>query len=130
MDSASLAEYGFREWRKLSDLKTDMASIPDQPGTYVLRLNSRLERLRGKSDILYIGCTEKSIRKRIRRHLKGMGKKTAWRIHQNLMDRGYLDHVEASWVISSREEARELEKRLLKGYEKDHEELPPWNRSM
>ena len=134
MDSASLAEYGFREWHKLSDLKTGSAGLPHKPGTYVLRLNRHFERLKGKSDILYIGCTRRggSLSKRILQcFLKGKGGRTTKRMHRNLMERGYLDRVEASWVTTpSGEKARELENQLLEGYEEDHEELPPWNRSI
>jgi len=135
LDSASLTEYGFREWHKLSAIKTGSTSLPHKPGTYVLRLNRHFERLKGKSDILYIGCTEKggTLNSRIGGFLRGTGgdDRTAKRIRRNLVERGYLNHVEVSWVTTdSREKARTLEKHLLRQYEEDHEELPPWNRSM
>jgi hypothetical protein len=122
--SKDLINYGFSSWKQFSKLKE--GDIPEEPGVYVLRLDKTFGRLVGESDILYMGSTE-NLRKRLwGNYIKGRGGKTTKRIHYYLISLGYLDRVEVSWVKSG--DYKSLEEKLREEYEKDHHELPPWNR--
>ncbi len=57
----------FSNWSSFSDATADCA--PMTPGVYVLRLGSSVARLKGLSDMVYIGFT-KNIRNRLRCHLR------------------------------------------------------------
>lgn len=98
------------------------SAAPRRPGVYVFRLTNRsFGRLRGSSDVLYIGATTKS---------KGG-------LQQRLNDpRDWLSRVlsevgpvEVGWIeLKSPWEARVKEAEVLKRYLHDHVELPPFNR--
>jgi len=128
MDSHSLLQYGFKDWYKLVDVMLGKAVLPSTSGVYVLRLKHHFGRLRGESDILYIGSTNDIQHRIIENFLKGKGGETTQRIHDYLFSKGYLESVEISWVI--RDDYEDLEKKLLKEYEDQHHELPPWNRAL
>ena len=124
MNSKELEKYGFREWINFSDVSK--SKIPESPGVYILRLYKQFRRLNGYSDILYIGSTANLRRRIYRNYIKSQGGLTTQRIHRYLFSKGYLDKVEISWIIS--EKYKETETLLLKNYEDEHHELPPWNR--
>jgi len=127
MDSRELNKYGIKFWCKLSyDLNNLKQKIPAKPGVYVFKLNRCLEKLKGKSDILYIGSS-KNLRERIiYNYLKGNGGQTTMRIHNYLIKRNYINFVEVGWKITKN--YKNLEKRLRDKFDKDHDQLPPWNR--
>jgi excinuclease UvrABC nuclease subunit len=122
-----IKKYGIRLWCKLSDdLDNLKQKIPKEPGVYVFKLNKYLNKLRGKSDILYIGSS-KNLRKRIiNNYLKGRGGPTTKRIHSYLIKRNYINFVEVGWKITKN--YKNLEKKLRNKFDKDHDQLPPWNR--
>lgn len=124
MMSGDLISHGFSSWKRLS--KLTRRELPEESGVYVFRLDKTFGRLVGESDVLYIGST-KNLRNRLwRNYIKGRGGKTTKRIHYYLMKLRYLDRVEVSWVKLGDYES--LEEKLREEYEKDHHELPPWNR--
>jgi len=125
-----LERYGFGKWHRLIDIKKGVIKCPKNIETgavYIIRLNRKFGRLKGESDILYIGSTGDLHDRIVENFLRGRGGKTTKRIHDYLVHKGYLNVAEVSWVFS--ENYEELEDKLLKVYEEDHHELPPWNRA-
>lgn len=128
MDSKDLLNYGFSSWILFSKLAKSK-SIPKKPGVYVFRLNRRFGRLKGESDILYVGHTENLEHRFIDNYYRGKGGKTTKRIHFYLVNKGYTDHVDVSWKLTNdKQTAKAIEEELRRKYELDHDELPPWNR--
>jgi len=129
MNSRKLKKLGFNRWVKISQIQKNKDIVPKKPATYVFRLNKTIPRLKGNSDILYIGSTG-NLRERIYgNYVKGQGGPTTKRIRYMLFKKGYIDRVEISWkTLTTRNESKKLEKELLEKYEKGHHELPPWNR--
>jgi hypothetical protein len=88
-------------------------------------------RLKGNSDLLYIGATTKgkrTIRDRLKDHL------SAKKIDRNVGHRlaraqEEVSPLEVSWkAFGSHEDAKNEERALLGRYEKEHIEFPPLNR--
>lgn len=125
MNSQDLTKYGFYVWIPLSEIAISKEA-PSEPGVYILRLKRSFGRLVGNSDILYIGSTTDINHRLLKNFIGGKGGKTTQRIHYYLIEMGYLNNVEVSWKLTS--DYKSLEKELLRIYEKDHHELPPWNR--
>jgi hypothetical protein len=124
-DNEIFSENGFSEWKKLSN--EVIRDLPTKTGVYVLRLHNgvRFGRLKGDSDIIKIG--EGEIDDRMLRYLDLAGSigETAERII-NAMDMwGY--EFDISWKMCDKEDAQNLEKRLLEKYKEEHHELPPFN---
>jgi len=81
-------------------------------------------RLKGESDILYIGSTEgkHGLRGRLQQYLRpGRTQQTNKRIYE--MAKKY--DMEIAWCLCG--EASNLEHQLLRRYFEDHDELPPLN---
>ncbi len=127
MDFTSLQKYGFKEWYRLTDIIKGIVEVPITPATYALRLDHKFGRLRGSSDLLYIGSTSNLHFRIIENYLGGRGDKTTKRIRDYLFNKGYLEATEVSWIITQNYE--KIESKLLAEYEKEHHELPPWNRA-
>lgn len=116
-----------REWKRWNQCVVREA--PFASGIYVFRLadGKTIQRLKGDSDILYIGCSTK-LRKRFKDHLKVMNveRNIAYRLQRVEQQIGQL---EVSWEsYDSAEKAKEAERLLLIKYEADHIEFPPLNR--
>ena len=128
MDSKELEKrYGIKLWCKLSDDLNDLKQkIPKEPVVYALRLNRYLEMVKGKSDILYIGSSKDLQKRIIENYLKGVGGQTTKRIHKYLIERKYKNFIEVG--LKRTKDYKNLEKKLLDKFEKDHDQLPPWNR--
>jgi hypothetical protein len=127
MDSEELKNYGVKLWYKLSDnLGNLKQKIPKEPGIYVFRLNRALDKLKGKSDILYIGSSKNLQKRLIKNYLKGWGGLTTKRIHEYLIKRNYRNYVEVGCKVARN--YRDMEKKLLMKFDRDHDELPSWNR--
>jgi hypothetical protein len=108
-------------------------SAPSAPGVYVFRMaGGRLaRRLKGKSDIVYIGstvATNGSLRKRLAQHLPPRQDPTgiAARILRVEQEVGSLEIAWATCPDNYKSQA--LESELLDKYCADHIELPPLNR--
>jgi hypothetical protein len=114
----------FSEWHPL--IEEGIEKAPDVQGAYVLRRaqGQRFGRLRGESDIMYIGSSEgkHGLRRRLRFFLHpGRRQLTSQRINE--MAKKY--EMEVAWCPC--DEARNLEHQLLQRYVLDHDELPPLN---
>jgi hypothetical protein len=120
MTSSDLSEFSkWQEWNSETVRKA-----PNLPGVYVFRLAGELfGRLKGRSDLVYIGCTESTdgtIQRRLSDHLRA----------GRLRDVGKIGKLEVCWkVLTTAEEASNEEAKLIRTYFWDHIELPPMNRS-
>ena len=133
MDSESIGDlcaewrYGqISQWRPFS--VATVKGAPRDKGTYVIRRahGEKFGRLRGCSDILYIGSTESKggLRSRLRQYLRpGQKRQTAIRVNQA------LNKYEAEVAWCPNRSPRNLEHNLLRAYLGDHDELPPINRA-
>ena len=126
MNSKDLEKYGFKNWIPFTNIS--LVDIPRKSGAYILRLNRSFGRLVGESDILYIGSTFNLNQRFIENYLGGRGGETTQRIHNYLIEKGYMDKVEVSWILTK--DYSRIEKKLREQYEEEHHELPPWNRRM
>ncbi len=110
-----------------------LLDAPEEPGTYIFRLaNSKtIGRLRGESDILYVGCTTKgnrTVRTRLKDHFlaRTTERNTAHYLRRVQREVG---EIEISWgTLRTHREARDSERILLARYGDDHIEFPPLNR--
>lgn len=106
--------------------KQSIEKAPRKKGIYVIRLATfkPIGRLRGESDILYIGSTtsEGGLRQRLMQYFHPGP--TQW-TNQRLY--GFLKkyHMEITWCPC--EEPTNLEHDLLRQYLSEHDELPPFN---
>ena len=128
-ESESIAAL-FEEWFPLTKAKENPNLVPDKCGSYILRNRAgRFGRLVGESDIVYIGSSGSLNERIISNYLKGIGGETTQRIHFYLVEQGYIDRIDVGFtLLLTIEESERIEKKLLREYEKDHHELPPWNR--
>jgi hypothetical protein len=126
MDSRLVSQIckGFSGWYPFNE--ESMQSVPKQHGIYVFRMaqGECFKRLKGESDILYIGSTEgkHGLRGRLQQYLRpGPTQLTNKRIHAKAKKYG----MEIAWCPC--DEASNLELQLLHQYLEDHDELPPLN---
>jgi hypothetical protein len=116
------------EWKKWG--RSVALEAPLAPGIYVFRLAERktIPRMRGASDIVYIGRSVK-IRNRFKDHLRviEVERDVAYRLQRVQQEIGRL---EVSWEsYDAPDKAKDAERLLLAQYETDHIEFPPLNRS-
>jgi len=126
MDSRQVSQIckGVSEWYPFNE--ESVKSAPKQYGIYIFRMaqGKRLGRLKGESDIFYIGSTEgkHGLRGRLQQYLRpGRTQWTNKRIHEMAKKYG----MEIAWCLCG--EASNLEHQLLHRYFEDHDELPPLN---
>ena len=124
MNSKDLKIYGFEVWMPLDEQM--IKSLPPEHGVYVMRLNRVFGRLKGESDILYVGSTDDLHQRIVNNYWRGRGGETTKRIRNYLFSKNYLSQVEVSWVVC--QSPKNLEAKILERYENEHHELPPWNR--
>jgi len=86
---------------------------------YVLRRKSTKE-------VLYIGETGNLVYRLLGQHFAGAGGKQ--RIQALLLEEGFIKNVEVAWVETPNHKIEE--KRLLETYQKEHGQLPPWNKRL
>lgn len=129
MNSTELIDYStWIDW-----FRKAVRRVPQKPGVYIFRLirGATLARLKGNSDIIYIGSTKKgkrTLRDRLKDHLSPRGDKrdTGYRLKRVTNEVGSL---EVAWrVFDCHDSAQACERQLLKRFEQDHIELPPLNR--
>jgi hypothetical protein len=118
MTSKDLSEYSdWQEWNSEAVRKA-----PNLPGVYVFRLGEGFGRLKGSSDLVYIGCTtsaDGTIQRRLSDHLR-VGR---------FRDVQKVGKLGVCWKkLTTAEEASKEEAKLLRTYVSDHIELPPINR--
>ena len=126
MDSRQVSQIckGVSEWRPFNE--ESMKSAPKQCGIYIFRMaqGKRLERLKGESDIFYIGSTEgkHGLRGRLQQYLRPG--RTQW-TNKRIREMAKKYDMEIAWCLCG--EASNLEHQLLQRYFEDHDELPPLN---
>lgn len=104
---------------------------PDRPGVYMFRLASGkvIGRLKGESDIVYIGTTTRgkgTVRKRLNSH-RNAAYEERHAFYRIVLEIGPL---QVAWIEApNHKEALLRESDLLARYAKDHIEFPPVNRS-
>jgi hypothetical protein len=108
--------------------KSTLSGIPKQSGVYRIVSREPFGRLRGQSNIIYIGCSCK-------------GTEGLWLEIGNLLNpqRQHFYTLEAvrkpglqleyEYVTTPAEQAKDIEYHLLDRYESEHFELPPANRA-
>lgn len=125
MNSDSDHFAGFSKWLRWNSRIPD--SAPNCCGVYALRLPINFGRLKGDSDIVYVGCTKKAtgtLANRLRKHTKSSGIST-----QLSKISEWRSDLEIAWKTqASASDASHAERVLLEGYLQDHLELPPLNR--
>src|SRR5260370_32446501 len=127
MDSTELAD--LVEWKRWDP--GAFQGAPRKPGIYVFRLNQAINRLKGKSDIVYIGSTVKgrrTIQDRLKDHLgvRKVERNTAYYLERVQRE---VNTLEVSWkALETHDEAMDEERVLLVKYMADHIEFPPLNR--
>jgi hypothetical protein len=128
MDSTNFPDFDWVQWNRRI-----LQDAPKKPGIYVFRLSGKqpVQRVKGQSDIVYVGCTTRgkgTIRRRLREHLteKKIERNTAHYLQRVQKEVGKL---EVSWkVLGTHRDAMDVERILLAEYEEDHIEFPPLNR--
>lgn len=124
----------FSSWVPWSEAAVRLA--PATPGVYAFGLAEahQLPRLKGGSDIVYIGSAKRgrtgagSVKRRLKQHLRPREGKIdiGYRIDRVLKEVGPL---QVAWRrFDTDTDARWHEAELLERYEQDHIELPPLNR--
>ena len=129
--SADLRVHGFGQWLPFGVLtKREMLlHVPTDIGVYAIRHHLPYPRMRGESDILYVGSAtnRQGLRMRLRQYFRpGPTQRTNKRLRELVGESA--DYQVAFVVTRSGAEARSLEAELLERYEADHGELPPQNR--
>jgi hypothetical protein len=121
----------FRKWKNWAELEPRFDGIN---GVYAFRLKSEFGRLKGVSQVLYIGsCSQNAevnrrpgLWHRLRNYTqKNDGASRRLKAVEGAF--GGKSHLEYSYVPC--DSPREVEKALLDGYSEKHLELPPLNRS-
>lgn len=123
---------GFTHSKPWPAVLNERASISDEPAVYALVHQRAIGRLRGESQVLYIGRTGKlggnseSCRLRIYRYPNGEHARNLRRRTEILIDAGI--EVSFHWEhLESDDLARAREADLLARYMDQHWELPPFN---
>ena len=125
MRSADLTGFQWHDW------PPDLRALPNLRCVYAFRLRPRPEgpavfgRLRGESDLLFIGATRR-LRDKLQGYLEPRHHaREGIRLHEFLSLRGYGPAVQLGYRPSDYPTQEERE--LLRRYEQEHHELPPWN---
>ena len=126
MDSGNLSQQqkGISTWQPFSQQSIQKA--PRQSGVYIIRMGDGqcFGRLKGASDILYIGSSKAKggLRQRLM-HYFHPGPTQFTNIRINEFMKRY--QTEIAWLMA--DEPVSLEHDLLRQYLKDHDEFPPLN---
>lgn len=102
--------------------KEEAKSASETPGVYFVYSNKTFFRLKGKTNIVYIGVAKSSLFKRL------IGSRKALYRFIRLENNGH----KLTYKVKKRkteQEAKSLEKKELMKFEKKHLELPPLNHS-
>ena len=118
----------WKEWSSFQDVKNY------KNGVYAFRLKEPFARLKGDSNIIYIGQANHNPKKNKRHGLlhrlqnyKQNNHGGSRRLKDIIQEFGGEESIEYSYKIS--EKPKETEKELLDSYYEKHLELPPMNRS-
>jgi excinuclease UvrABC nuclease subunit len=116
-----------KRWSDWFDINNNniKESLPEQPGVYEIRTKFEINRLRGSSDLVYIGSAADSLKNRLTLKLfgnwTGLDRADKWLFsHANSLEVHYI-------TTESEKDAKYLEGLLLWKYENEHWEIPPGN---
>lgn len=131
MKSVDLGKRGFGAWRAftINAERELLSQLAISPGVYSMRFPRAESRLRGESDIAYIGkgTNRNGLQGRIREYFH-----PEWRQSTNLAMKARLLQgvaLELAYVDTKGvEEAVDLESELLLAFEAEHAERPPFNK--
>jgi hypothetical protein len=131
MQSSDLAGRGFTNWRPFAlDTEKDLLSqLPTCYGVYSIRFPRAESRLRGESDVAYIGkaTNRNGLRGRIRQYFHpGWLQSTNLAMKDRLVRRIALEC--ACVGTDDVDNAMDLESELLLSFEAEHGERPPYNK--
>jgi excinuclease UvrABC nuclease subunit len=131
MKSGDLAGRGFNTWRPFAiEAERELLDhLPTCHGVYLMRFTRIEPRLRGESDIAYIGraTNQNGLRGRVRQYFHpGWRQSTNLEMKARLVQRVPLElgHV----LTGNAEEAIDLKSALLLAFEAEHGERPPFNK--
>lgn len=128
MMAKTVVQYGKWSERKFSSKV--IREIPNKNGIYIIRATKAFCRVRGQSDIIYIGINKKQrkdgLQGRIRQHINQ--KSSAGKYLDELSEKFYL---KIAYKTENHEKRRcRWESEQLKKYLRSHLELPPANSSL
>jgi hypothetical protein len=139
MNSAELKEIGFKEWIKIKPREYEynrdiILNLPKEQGVYVVRTTKFILRIKGHSDILYIGrgVIQRRIQALLRSHLPlnfrdYTNKHSAREAFERVLNELGLE-IEISFMLTKdSKKAKDLESSLLRKFCQDHIEPPPLN---
>ena len=111
------------EWYRFDSQSTQ---VPNSPGVYEIRTDFEFGRLKGKSSIVYIGKTTRSLRKRLLDERRDNPSRFMSRAEKVLLQAGHT--LEFRYAgLTGKETVEQFEMEELMEYEKEHWELPPGN---
>ena len=126
-ERTSMHEFHWSEWYPLSlVLVARDEDVPDEPGVYEIKTDYEFGRLRGKSHVVYVGSTVKSLKGRLVHQRIKDPKENLSRTEQLLREAGHALELRFA-VASDGKIAKHMEAQRLMDYEKEHWELPPAN---
>lgn len=135
MDSQDLVGIGFKTWLpfNVDSEAYVLARVPNEPGVYAIRRRETFARVRGASDLLYIGSAtaagnpyQSGLRLRLRQYFHpGPTQRTNMRLKALIA--GSKEYEIGYAVVPSKAIATELEADLIERYEKEHGERPREN---
>ncbi len=104
--------------------QSTLKSVPKEPGIYMVRAEKPFCRLRGETDILYIGMAGRDLRRRLSTFWRANGRNAKIRF-ETLKKAGFALHYSYYPCANPREE----ERLALARFARKHLELPPLNHS-
>ena len=130
MTSDSLHVLGIRNWITFSRVaKSDLLKkVPRTFGVYVIRKSTAVERVRGASDIVYVGsaCNQRGLKGRLSQYFNpGPSQTTNKRIIEII---GESEEYQIGWCeLVAKSDALAFKRRLLERFVEEHGERPPQN---
>lgn len=130
MTTSDLQKEGFVAWMAFngSEKAELLRKVPSQFGVYVVRATKAVKRIRGESDVVYIGsaCNQNGLRGRISQYFSPGPTQITNRRILGLV--GESADYEIGWLaVAAKSRAVGLEQELLERYFTDHGERPPQN---
>lgn len=125
MVSAVMRNCNWSSWFNIRD-ENLKKSLPSEPGVYQIRTDFEINRLKGSSELVYIGAANDSLSKRLSLKLfgnfTGLDRADKWLLFnsKNVLELRYV-------TTANESDAKYLEALLLWEYENKHWEIPPGN---
>jgi excinuclease UvrABC nuclease subunit len=101
----------------------EIIKVPRKPGIYKIHSVDFFLRLKGETDILYIGKAQ-NLKNRLKTFVRGKGRKAIGRF-ENLKKSSF----KLTFSFQQCQNPKEKEKEELQKFERKHLELPPLNHS-